>query len=171
MNWKYQWNIFQKNSKYRPVQTKWIESIEVLKLMLIYLFIYCRARLRTIEPITFEESERRALLQKEWARFKGHERREDIKIIAAQLRAQEKALAELRLESEQLYKAAIDIDPKLVPFKAVGPVVTPPIDKYVSPVAYRCKFVHASMLHNHYHPIYSLIFLYLYSIGWRLYRC
>lgn len=52
------------------------------------------------------------------------------------MKAQEKALNELRLESEELYQAAIQLDNDLIPFKAEGPVVTPPIDKYVSPAEY-----------------------------------
>lgn len=117
--------------------------------MLIYSTLFhLRTRLRVIEPISFEESERRALLQKEWSRYKGQQRREDNKIIADQLKAQEKALRELRLVSEELYSAAIEVDPNLVPFKAIGPVVTPPIDKYVSPAEYPCQ--QNSHIQNHF---------------------
>lgn len=52
------------------------------------------------------------------------------------MHAQEKALDELKIESEELYQAAIQIDPNLVAIKLIGPVVTPAIEKYDSPAEY-----------------------------------
>lgn len=92
-----------------------------------------RSRRRVIEPISFEESERRALLQKEWARFRGLERRNDNETITRMMYAQQKAIDELRFESEELYEAAVQVDPNLVPIKLTGPVVTPAIENYDPP--------------------------------------
>lgn len=47
--------------------------------------------------------------------------------------AQTKALDELRLESEELYQAAVQPDASLIPFKAKMVVSTPPIKDYDSP--------------------------------------
>lgn len=61
------------------------------------------------------------------------EKQRDYQKINIMLNAQEKALRELRLESEELYQAAIQLDSNLVPFHAEGPVATPPIQNYDSP--------------------------------------
>lgn len=49
------------------------------------------------------------------------------------MEAQTKALDELRLESEELYQAAIQPDATLLPYKAQMIVQTPPIENYESP--------------------------------------
>lgn len=127
--------------------------------------------MRVIQPISYEESERRALLQKEWSRYKGAQRVEDNKIIAAIVKAQEKALHELRLESEELYQAAIQIDPQIIPFKAIGPVVTPPIAQYAPPVAYLSNALisYSSRIQFYANSIFYFYFYFL-STGWRLCR-
>lgn len=58
---------------------------------------------------------------------------EDVQLVDQIVAAQEKALQELRLESEDLYQEAIQQDISLVPYFAVGPVATPPITNYESP--------------------------------------
>jgi large subunit ribosomal protein L40 len=90
----------------------------------------------------------------------GQDRIKDIQIIDMVMTSQLKALEELRLESEELYQAAIQvkfspeltslffttwfsdfltfsllfqIDPNLVPFTVTGPVHTPPIKGYDAP--------------------------------------
>lgn len=99
-----------------------------------------RGRTRKIEPISFEERERRALLQKDWARYRCEENRKDFLLIGRVFRAQQKALAELKLESEDLYQAAIQPDPSLVPLRVNGPVVTPAIENYAVPAKYRDNY-------------------------------
>lgn len=49
------------------------------------------------------------------------------------LEAQREALEELKLESEELYQAALKPDPTLFPFTQEGPTHTPPIAKYEAP--------------------------------------
>jgi large subunit ribosomal protein L40 len=53
--------------------------------------------------------ESRALLFKDWSRHMGQERMKDIQIIDMVMTSQLKALEELRLESEELYQAAIQV--------------------------------------------------------------
>lgn len=95
-----------------------------------------------------ETLEARACLHKEWSRYKGQQHREENQLILGMLDAQEKALAELRLESEELYQAAVQVDPAMVPIKLKGPVVTPPIDKYVSPAEYRSELLPIAALNR-----------------------
>lgn len=80
------------------------------------------------------------LLQKDWSRFRTAENRKDFLLIGRVFRAQQKALAELKLESEELYQAAIQPDPSLIPLTVKGPVITPPIENYVVPAKYRDNY-------------------------------
>lgn len=77
--------------------------------------------------------EQRAILEKTWARYKVHEKLKEFQQVDKLLLAQEKALQELRYESEDLYQEAIQPDLELIPIKITGPVATPPIPKYDSP--------------------------------------
>lgn len=87
-------------------------------------------RSRKLPQITEQEQERRALLMKRWAHYRMHENMSDFKILEKIMSAQTKALQELRLESEELYQQAIQPDMDMIPFTAVGPVQTPPIEGY-----------------------------------------
>jgi len=53
--------------------------------------------------------ESRALILKDWARFKKVERMRDVRFLDLALMSQQKALQELKLESEELYQAAIQV--------------------------------------------------------------
>ncbi|KAJ8880564.1 hypothetical protein PR048_017034 [Dryococelus australis] len=90
-------------------------------------------RTRVLTPLSETVLEERVLLQKEWCQYKHSQRMQDLQIIDRLLFSQQKALNELKKESEDLYQAAIQIDPKLIPFKAKGPVRTPLINQYESP--------------------------------------
>ncbi|XP_028853138.1 large ribosomal subunit protein mL40 [Denticeps clupeoides] len=83
--------------------------------------------------IPFEESERRALLLKEWARYKHAQHRTEMAAVADALEAQRQALQELQLESEELYRAAVAPDHGLFPFAREGPCYTPPMPSYQAP--------------------------------------
>ncbi|XP_077998632.1 large ribosomal subunit protein mL40-like [Glandiceps talaboti] len=84
-------------------------------------------RKRHVPKITFEESERRALLQKEWSHYRFQQHLSKTEVLERALKAQQKALDELNDESEELYDLAIQIDNTLIPFQCKGPVSTPPI--------------------------------------------
>ncbi|EDV95095.1 39S ribosomal protein L40, mitochondrial [Drosophila grimshawi] len=99
-------------------------------------------RERKLTPLGTAELEQRALLKKEWARYKHDEKVADFQIIDRLVQSQNKALEELRRESEELYQAAIEVDMKLLPVSVKGPVATPPIKNYVSPDG---DYVHQAM--------------------------
>jgi large subunit ribosomal protein L40 len=77
--------------------------------------------------------EKRLGLQKQWSKFRMEEKLSDFQLIDKLSMAQNKALQELKLESEELYLEAIQVDINLLPFQTKGPVATPPIDNYESP--------------------------------------
>lgn len=89
-----------------------------------------------VQP-TADELERRALLQKDWSRFKFNEKVELRHLYESVMKGHRIALYELRKESEELYQAAIQPDDKLMSITVKGPVATPPIVNYVSPAEYR----------------------------------
>lgn len=90
-------------------------------------------RVRSAPKLSFEESERRALLLKEWSRYKQNQHHAEMVAINLALEAQREALEELRLESEELYLAALKPDLNLFPFSHQGPSYTPPKTKHEAP--------------------------------------
>lgn len=90
-------------------------------------------RTRNNQKLTTDILEKRVALEKSWATYKMKQKMLDLQTIDRIYLAQEKALSELKFESEELYEEAIQPDLKLVPFNAIGPVSTPPIEKYESP--------------------------------------
>lgn len=83
--------------------------------------------------VTPELMEKRSALLNKWSNYRLEQKLQNFQRIDNLLLSQQKALQELRYESEELYQAAIQIDPDLMPFHAKGPVATPPIDNYNSP--------------------------------------
>lgn len=83
--------------------------------------------------LTEETKEYRALLEKNWSKYMHEEKLKTFHSIDRLVQAQAKALDELRLESEELYQAAVQPDATLLPFKAKMVVATPPITSYESP--------------------------------------
>lgn len=57
----------------------------------------------------------------------------EAKAVEYALEAQREALEELKLESEELYKAALEPDPCLIPFTYEGPTYTPPNKTHEAP--------------------------------------
>ncbi|NWQ95397.1 RM40 protein, partial [Burhinus bistriatus] len=90
-------------------------------------------RVRSLPPLSFEETERRVLLMKKWCLFKQKQDKAEKKAIQSLVEAQQEALKELRLESEELYQAAIRRDEGLFPFERDGPNYTPPLPGYDPP--------------------------------------
>uniref|UniRef100_A0A8C3K9R8 Large ribosomal subunit protein mL40 n=1 Tax=Calidris pygmaea TaxID=425635 RepID=A0A8C3K9R8_9CHAR len=87
----------------------------------------------SLPPLSLEETERRVLLLKKWCLFKQNQDKVEKAAIQALVEAQQEALRELRLESEELYQAAIRRDPGLFPFQREGPDYTPPLPGYDPP--------------------------------------
>ncbi|XP_004072221.1 39S ribosomal protein L40, mitochondrial [Oryzias latipes] len=90
-------------------------------------------RKRAAPDLSFEESESRALLLKDWSRYKQQQHKAEVEAIELALEAQREALEELKLESEELYQSALKPDPHLFPFTREGPSYTPPIPNYDAP--------------------------------------
>jgi len=101
--------------------------------LFIYYVILFFIRVRSLPPLSFEETERRVLLMKKWCLFKQKQDKAEKKAIQTLVEAQQEALKELRLESEELYQAAIRRDEGLLPFERDGPNYTPPIPGYDPP--------------------------------------
>ncbi|XP_070171939.1 large ribosomal subunit protein mL40 [Polyergus mexicanus] len=80
-----------------------------------------------------EEQESRILLQKEWARYKTIQHLTDVQAIDSIFYSQQRALDELKAESEELYREAIQVDLGLLPHIAKSPLKTPAIENYDSP--------------------------------------
>ncbi|XP_067861641.1 39S ribosomal protein L40, mitochondrial [Heptranchias perlo] len=91
------------------------------------------SRIRDPPKLPAEESEQRALLMKEWSRYKQKEHKKEAEMIQSVMEAQQQALQELRLVSEELYQAAIKRDQGLFPLELQGPCFTPPIADYQAP--------------------------------------
>ncbi|XP_034944236.1 39S ribosomal protein L40, mitochondrial [Chelonus insularis] len=93
-------------------------------------------RTRPPPNLSNEVIDRRALLQKEWANYKRIQSISDMNTINSMIESQQKALDELRNESEELYQAAIKLDiSSMLPCVSEGPGVlyTTPIPKYFTP--------------------------------------
>lgn len=92
-----------------------------------------KVRQRPQVELSFEEAERRALLLKKWSLYKQQEHKMEREAIKSMLEAQQEALQELQLTSQELYAEAIKRDYSLFPFEREGPAYTPPISNYQPP--------------------------------------
>ncbi|XP_013192134.1 large ribosomal subunit protein mL40 [Amyelois transitella] len=115
----------QKNAR----QLKPIDEMEVP----LHLLDQIQKRSRGPPQISQEVQEERALLQKEWTRYKRQEYMAHVAQIDRIMAAQKRALDRLYEESEDLYNEAIMPDLQLIPYSVTGPVATPPIKGYESP--------------------------------------
>ncbi|XP_013925811.1 PREDICTED: 39S ribosomal protein L40, mitochondrial [Thamnophis sirtalis] len=90
-------------------------------------------RVREAAPLSLDEREKRAKLLKQWAAYKQRQDKAEMDTMKTLIAAQEQALRELRLESEELYQAAILRDDCLFPFDRPEPLHTPPQATYEAP--------------------------------------
>ncbi|KOC63350.1 39S ribosomal protein L40, mitochondrial [Habropoda laboriosa] len=84
-------------------------------------------------PLSEEEIKRRYLLEREWSKYKQNQWSKNLHVIKSMTVSQEIALKELKAVSKQLYKKAVAFDNLCLPYNAVGPAHTPPINNYDSP--------------------------------------
>lgn len=103
-----------------------------MRYVIITIYDY-RVRARKLPQLPTEVTDARWRLVKEWGLFKTNQVEKELKLFETMKRSQERALDELRLESEALYEAAIQIDRDLVPHVAHGPTETPPSENYHCP--------------------------------------
>lgn len=83
--------------------------------------------------LTEETKEYRALLEKKWSKYMHANKLSTFHNIDRLVQAQTRALDELRLESEELYQAAVQPDLTMLPFKGKMVFATPPIKDYERP--------------------------------------
>jgi len=89
-------------------------------------------RARKQPELPEEQVDNRVAILKEWTRYKHYQNLQELQMIDRFTSAQAKALDELKLISEELYQEALQADPLLLPYKAIGPSHTPPIENYDS---------------------------------------
>ncbi|CAL4174295.1 unnamed protein product, partial [Meganyctiphanes norvegica] len=97
------------------------------------LQIPVQIRARKNVPLSSEEIFSRQALEKEWSRYKYQQHLAETAMIQTVISSQEKALEELRKESEELWLEAIQLNPTLLPLSLKGPVKTAPIANYDAP--------------------------------------
>ncbi|XP_042905184.1 large ribosomal subunit protein mL40 isoform X2 [Parasteatoda tepidariorum] len=90
-------------------------------------------RMRPLPVLSEEEIHERMELKQLWAVYKRKEHVAEMSAIQRIIDAQEKALDALQEASPSLYEAAIQPNPSFIPFKMLGPVETPPINKFDYP--------------------------------------
>ncbi|XP_013399535.1 39S ribosomal protein L40, mitochondrial [Lingula anatina] len=86
-----------------------------------------RARWSVITP---EAQETRAVLLRDWSRYRFIEHKKVNKAINIARASRDRALLELQKESEELYQKAIQPDKTLTPYTFKGPKHSPPIPGY-----------------------------------------
>jgi len=91
------------------------------------------ARIRVLEPLAFEESEKRAKLRREFDVYSRQLNIQDRRQILRVQASQKKALDELKAVSETLYLKAIETDETLLDLASPIVTFTPPIEGYEAP--------------------------------------
>lgn len=86
-----------------------IINFEYCVICILIVKIDLRQRLRKLPPISEEEAESRILLQKDWNKYKTKQHLAMVQAIDSIIYSQQKALDELRAESEELYQEAIQV--------------------------------------------------------------
>ncbi|CAF4607545.1 unnamed protein product, partial [Rotaria magnacalcarata] len=64
-------------------------------------------RQRSTVELTSEETTRRLMLNRDWAKHKHRQHQQEITLMSRALKSQEDALEQLKLESEELYEKAL----------------------------------------------------------------
>ncbi|KAJ8924485.1 hypothetical protein NQ315_007282 [Exocentrus adspersus] len=90
-------------------------------------------RVRHLPSVSPEVLDKRAKIEKSWCQYKQQQHLADVQMLDRVSFAEQKALDELRKESEELYQQAIQPDFYFIPFSCQGPVETLPIENYDVP--------------------------------------
>ncbi|XP_003381829.1 WD repeat domain phosphoinositide-interacting protein 4 [Trichinella spiralis] len=93
----------------------------------IRLLLKQSKKLKPIEELTVENKVKDNI-QYQTKQYNAHHNQ-----IRVMMKSQLKALEELKLESETLYRSALEVNPDLIPCVFDGPVSTPPIPGYETP--------------------------------------
>ncbi|XP_023338053.1 39S ribosomal protein L40, mitochondrial [Eurytemora carolleeae] len=94
------------------------------------LFSESKLRTRNLQ-VPEDIREERHYFFKDWALYAQNRHRNEIYELDTKILAQQEALDQLRMESLDLYLAACQFDPDLIPFTARGPTLSPPIKDYI----------------------------------------
>ncbi len=89
---------------------------------------------RQRKEVDFEANNQLKIITKLWSIYKSEERLTELKSIKSMVDSQNRALNQLRKESQELYESAISVDNNLIPFKVEDvKKETPSIDNYDTP--------------------------------------
>lgn len=66
-------------------------------------------RKRPPVELTPEETTRRLMLNRDWAKYKHRQHQQEVTFISRALKSQEEALQQLKAESEELYEKALEV--------------------------------------------------------------
>jgi len=90
-------------------------------------------RKRPSVQLTSDETTHRLMLNRDWAKHKHQQHRQEITLISRALKSQENALEQLKMENEELYEKALQVDNKLIPFVRRGSLYSLPNPNYDAP--------------------------------------
>jgi len=90
-------------------------------------------RRRELPPLSRAQQDARRARELEWARYGARRHAEELRTVAATLRAQRTALKELKKVSVELWTEAVQPEPLGLPFTRKGPALSLPIPGYASP--------------------------------------
>ncbi len=82
--------------------------------MILYINFFFSIRKRPSVQLTSEETTYRLMLNRDWAKHKHQQHRQEITCISRALKSQENALDQLKIESEELYEKAMQVKEKLL---------------------------------------------------------
>lgn len=77
--------------------------------MIFYIKFFFSIRKRPSVQLTSEETTRRLMLNRDWAKHKHQQHRQELTFISRALKSQENALEQLKIENEELYEKALQV--------------------------------------------------------------
>jgi large subunit ribosomal protein L40 len=77
---------------------------------LFYIQIWFSIRKRPSVQLTSEETTHRLMLNRDWAKHKYRQHQQEITFLSRALQSQENALEQLKIESEELYEQALQVN-------------------------------------------------------------
>ncbi|KAL1227025.1 Large ribosomal subunit protein [Trichinella pseudospiralis] len=116
--------LLKQSKKLKPIEELTVEN-KVIDNIQNYI--------RPKSEVSDEELQNRCVFLKEWAKYQAKQYNAHHNQIRVMMKSQQKALVELKLESETLYSSALEINPDLIPCVFNGPVSTLPIPGYETP--------------------------------------
>lgn len=69
--------------------------------------------------MTSEETTRRLMINRDWAKYKHQQHRQEVTFISRALKSQENALEQLKIESQELYDKALEVMKRFIATKEI----------------------------------------------------